>query len=477
MLKPSSPAAIKLFHEGAIAIAQMEKHGMRVDTDYVDHAIDKCTRKIKKLEAKLRADDVWKLWVKEFGTNAGLGKDEQLAHVIFDRLKYESKIFTKSGRASTKAANLIDVDLPFVRRWVRMGKLEKARDTFLAGIKRFTTPDGRLHGSYALNIAASFRSQSSDPNMQNYPTRDEEQAELVRSAFIASEDSHLVESDFSGVEVGTACAYNKDANLIHDYTVGDMHRDMAIKCFKLDPKTDKGWWKTKGDDGDGGYTVRYCAKNMFVFPNFYGSDWVACARSLWEAIPRLKLHSPDGLSMDEHLRKMGIKKLGEGNHDTDPAKGTFQAHIRDVESEFWNVRYRTYTEWKKSTWEAYKRKGYCELLTGFICSRDSDGLVMNRKQVINYQIQGAAFHCLLWVLIEMTKWLKKNKMRSKIVSQIHDSIIGDVHKDELQDYLGKVNELMTVDLLKAWRWINVPLKAEMEVSPLEGNWYQKVKVA
>ena len=101
---------------------------------------------------------------------------------------------------------------------------------------------------------------------------------------------------------------------------------------------------------------------------------------------------------------------------------------------------------------------------------------MNRKQVINYRIQGSAFHCLLWCLIEMNKWLKKNKMKSKMVSQIHDSLIGDVHKDELDDYLWKINDLMTTQLAKVWEWIVVPLGVEMEICELNGTWFDKKKV-
>jgi len=462
-VRTSSPAAYRLFHEGTLALANVEANGFRVDVDYLQRAIKKSEKKIKRMEEKLREDDVYKTWRKHYGANTNLGSDRQLAHILFSVMGYPCRERTEGGELSAKEANLVDIDLPFIKTYRRCEKLKKARGTFLQGILDFTTSDGMLHSNFNLNIAATFRSSVNDPNLQNFPIRDEELSKLIRSCFIPRDGHRLVESDFSGIEVGIACCYNKDPKLIKDYTEGDMHRDMAIKCYQLALK-------------EVSKTIRYCAKNMFVFPEFYGSYYIDCSRNLWEAIERMELKTTSDLSLREHLSNIGITKLGRCDPDQTPRKGTFEAHIKAVEDEFWNVRYRVYNEWKKKTWEEYKRKGYCQLLSGFVCSRNSDGLVLNRKQVINYQIQGAAFHCLLWCLIEMDKWLRENNMRSKIVNQIHDSIIGDVHEDELEDYTAKIQELMTVAILKFWKWIIVPLSVEIEMTEVNGNWSQKKKV-
>lgn len=469
-MKPSTPAAYQLFHEGQIALANVEANGMRIDLEYLDNASRRAHKKIKRIEEGLKADPIYKTWRKVYGVKTNLYSGEQLAHILFTVLGYPCREWTKAtkthpkGRPSTAETNLVDIDIPFVTDYRRVAKYKKADSTFLSGIRAFVEEDGFLHGSWHLNIPASFRSSSSDPNFQNFPIRNEETAKLVRSAFIARDGHRLVESDFKGVEVGTACCYNKDPKLIHDYTMGDMHRDMAMECYKLplEEVTSK---------------IRYCGKNMYVFPEFYGSYWMDCSRNLWEACGRMKLETTSGVTLLDHLRSVGIKKLGDAGKNEEPRKGTFQHHIKAVENRFWNERYHVYNEWKKQTWTAYQHRGYCELYTGFVCTKDSDGLPMNRKQVINYQIQGAAFHCLLWVLIQMEKWLRKKKMRSVIVSQIHDSIIADVHDDELDEYLAKINEVMTVDLPRYWSWIIVPFSAEMEVCPLGGNWYQKEKRA
>lgn len=462
-MKPSSPEAFELFHRGAIAFANVEANGMRVDTDYLDAAIKKAAKRILHLESELREDEVFSVWRRRYGAKTNLDSGEQLATILFDVLKYPCKERTDSGRPSGKDTNLMDINIPFVENYRKLAKLRKAKGTFLEGIRSFVTDDGFLHPNFNLNIAASFRSTSNDPNFQNFPSRNEEMASLVRSAFIPRDDHVLVEFDFGGVEVGVAGCYNKDPKLIYDYTEGDMHRDMAMKLFFLEKEQVS-------------KQARYCSKNMFVFPNFYGSYWFDCARNLWEAIDRMSLATVDGVGMREHLKENGVRKLGKAEKNDDPKIGTFQYHVKKQEDYLWNERYTVYTDWKKKTWQEYQARGYCRLLTGFVCARDSDGLIMNRKQVINYQIQGAAFHCLLWCLIEMDAWLRKNKMRSKIVSQIHDSIIGDVHKDELPEYLAKMKELMTVSLAKAWKWVIVPLKVEAEACELGGNWFKKKKV-
>ena len=101
---------------------------------------------------------------------------------------------------------------------------------------------------------------------------------------------------------------------------------------------------------------------------------------------------------------------------------------------------------------------------------------MRRNEVINYPVQGAAFHCLLWCLVQLERWLRRRRMRSVIVGQIHDSIVADVHSSELDDFLGHAMQLLQVQLPAAWPWVCVPIEAEAEVSPPGGTWYDKKEV-
>ena len=111
------------------------------------------------------------------------------------------------------------------------------------------------------------------------------------------------------------------------------------------------------------------------------------------------------------------------------------------------------------------------MLTGFRV----DG-IYGRNDVINYPVQGAAFHCLLWCLIQLQRWLNAAGMKSLIVGQIHDSIVLDVTDDEAKEVLAKAHEIMTEDLPKHYSWIIVPMEVEAEMTPLGGSWFTKEKV-
>jgi DNA polymerase-1 len=348
------------------------------------------------------------------------------------------------------------IDHPFVQKLLRLSKYEKALGTFLKGIEQEIVGD-RLHPSFSLHTARSFRSSSDSPNFQNFPIRDKEIAKIIRSLFIASPKSVLVENDFKGIEVALSAAYHKDPVFI-DYITSpgkDMHKDMAAQLYCL---------KTDEVNKD----IRYAAKNCFVFPQFYGDFYISCARALWNAIERLKLKGPDGKPLYRHLKRQGIFELGELDPEQEARDGSFEAHVQEVEKDFWNRRFKVYGRWKRDWYDQYLKSGYFDILTGFRI----EGF-FSRNQAVNLPVQGAAFHCLLWSLIQINRRMRKEKMRSLIVGQIHDSLIGDVRVDELRDYLQLVEEVTTRRLPQHWPWLVVSPQIEYEIAPLGKSWFEK----
>ncbi len=459
-MQPSTPAAFKLMMQGTLAFSDIEEHGMRIDVDYLDRMIEKTSSKIKELEVSLREDDVYRIWRKQFGAKSDLGSRTQLGTVIFKELEVECKHFTKTGRPKTDADALEDVDFPFVKKWNNFEKLKRLKATFLMGIKRETVNEF-LHPFFNLHLAITYRSSSSEPNFQNLPNRDPRQARIIRRAFIPRENHVLVESDYSAIEVRGAACYHKDPTMLKyiedDY---DLHKDMAAEIYLLKNKQVS-------------KPIRHMGKNGFVFPSFYGDWYFSMCQNLWTAIDRDKLTLTDGTLLRDHLNEKGMTELGDLKTSegkiVSPRKGTFESHLQKVEDNFWNKRFPVYTQWKQDWWEQYLKNGYFAMKTGFIAKG-----VYKRNQVINSPIQGASFHCLLWSMIRLHKWLKKNKMKSMIVGQIHDSIVADVHKDELDDYLENANRIMSEDIRKEWDWIIVPLAVEHEVAVK--NWYEKKEV-
>lgn len=458
-LKPATLDAYQLLHQGSLALAQVEANGVKVDTDYLDRAMKKADRKINRIEKELKEDEVYRTWKKRFGDRTKIGSLTQLAEVIFGIMKYPTENFTATGKYKADEDAFLDVDLPFVKKYFEAKKWRNDKSTFLGGILKHVEEDGFLHPSYNLHFVKTYRSSSDKPNFQNYPIRNEDRASLIRRAFVPRGEDYLIgEVDFSGAEVKVAAFYNKDPTLISyvkDPTK-DMHRDQAMECYKL----------TKEQVSK---NTRYCAKNMFVFPEFYGSYYRDCSRNLWEAIDRMSLAYPDGsIGLREHLQKNGIRSPGK--FDGNPSPGTFEYHIKQVEERFWK-KFHVYAEWKKQWEKDYYKNGGYQLLSGFVVNG-----IYKRNEIINGAVQGTSFHCLLWTLIQFQKWLTKYKMKTRIVGQIHDSIVPDFHKRELEDCLAIIHHIVTVQLPKHWPWIIVPMEIEAEIAPEGKSWFDKEKV-
>jgi len=209
--------------------------------------------------------------------------------------------------------------------------------------------------------------------------------------------------------------------------------------------------------------LRAAAKNGFVFPQFYGDYYVACAENLackWGNLPDLRWKNGMGLEITnktylaDHLISQGIHSLDE-----------FTDHLREIEYDFWNNRFPVYNRWKERWWRSYQKRGYITMLTGFVCSGE-----MRKNNVINYPVQGAAFHCLLWSLIRLDEYILKNNLQSRIIGQIHDAIVLDVYPPEREMFMKEIKDITTRQLLDAWKWIIVPLDIDFELAGVDESW-------
>lgn len=468
---PYKTSALRLLQEGSIALARVEGNGIRMDVDYLLRIDSKTEKKISRMEEDLREDEVGRKWLKMYGRKMNLDSTEQLGRVLFDGMGYTPPNLTKTGKYKVDEKSLEDIDHPFVQKFLEMKKLRKILSTYIRGIHKEIV-DGYLHPFFDLQTARTFRSSSSSPNFQNIPVRNPELGDLIRRSFIAREGRRLVEIDYAGIEVCIAACYHKDPTMltyIKDKSK-DMHRDMAQECFLL-PKEEMSN-PVDAEDKARIKQIRYCGKNMFVFPQFYGDWYLECARSLWNAISRMKLKTRDGRSLKIHLKEMGIDGPGEFNPREKPRPGTFEHHLKKVERGFWEDRFPVYDKWKKLWVSKYQKNGYLLTKTGFICQGD-----MGKNEIINYPVQGSAFHCLLQALIWIvTEEIRKRRMKTLIVGQIHDSIIADVPDEEMDEFVSMVKEIMTKKLPEIWRWIITPLEIEIEASPLDGSWADKKEI-
>lgn len=471
-MKCSSQESYKLIHEGSLALSKVEAAGVRVNMEYLDQTIGDVQRRIWKHEEKMKANAYWRKLEKKHGSKAKIGSRTQLGDLLFKDLGYKVHEYTAksqegerdSWRAKMDKVALDRIKHPYVQGFTAAEGLKKVLSTYLDGYKREAV-QGRdgcwyIHPVYNLNIASTYRSTCNLPNFQNVPKRNEEMWRLVRQCFMPHPGHHMVEIDFSTLEVRIAYCYHQDPVMrkyLTDKTT-DMHRDMAMQLFKVS-KWDASYKKT----------LRDSSKNQFVFPEFYGSVYFQIAKNIWERMKRDKWAMPggnDGLPVliKDWLKKHGIKKLGNCNPQEEPLPGTFEHHVQKVERELWN-KFKVYDNWKREWYNQYQDAGSLEMHTGFVVNTH-----LSRNECINYPVQGSAFHCLLWCMTRMVEWIDKYSMRSRVIGQVHDSLVCSVHPSELQDFLYKAKWVMCYLLPQTWKWINIPLETETSVTPIDTDW-------
>ncbi len=462
---PAKYEAYDLFHKGILALARAEQQGFRVDVEYIEKKLKSLNKKINVLQNEFLGTKFYKEWEKSRrGKELNINSMSQLGEFLYNVKGIKPTKTTPSGKGATDQETLLKLDIPELNYYREKTKIKKSIDV-LKGFEREQV-NGQIHPFFNLHLVRTYRSSSDSPNFQNIPKRDKDMMKISRRALFPREGHQLLEIDFGQLEVRISACYNKDEKLIYDILHGDMHLDMAKEIFKID---------TFHKDKEGYKTLRQAAKNGFVFPQFYGDYYKNCAENMavgWCKLPQSKWKYGQGIELDkigkefkpyylsDHLIEKGIKSYD-----------AFVEHVKAIEDDFWNKRYTQYTWWKETHWEAYKKYGYITLKTGFVCQG-----VMSKNDCINYPVQGAAFHCLLWSLVQADKMIyETDKLDTRIIGQIHDSLILDVHPDELEYVAKRLYEITTVELPKAMPWIIVPLDVDAEICPIDAPWLEKQK--
>jgi len=289
---------------------------------------------------------------------------------------------------------------------------------------------------------------SSKPNFQNLPKRDPEAMKQIRSGIVPDEDCVIMEIDFSGAEVNTSCAYHRDKNFYKYLTdpTTDMHRDSACDILKLshDELAHPDFTKEQKKLAK---KIRNETKNKWVFAEFYGDWYESCGKSLYEVYYKNTMYLPNGLTTAQHMDNCGIGDLED-----------FLMHCKDMERVMWEERFPEYTQWKKDIYDFYIKHGYIDTYLGFRFQG-----YMNRKHCSNYPIQSTSFHLLVYTIIQASKFIRKHKLKTKLVMQIHDSLVASVPIKEINIYAPAINSIIT-NLHKTFKWMNVPMQAEAEIT-------------
>jgi DNA polymerase-1 len=425
--------------ESAVNLCKAQENGIRVDTDGVASSREKLTRELNALEIQIQ----------KMAEKAGWPKGEQfrpsasvdISKLLFDIMGYESSKSTPSGERSTDKEALDKIKDPVVKLISEWKKLQKLRDTYLNGIV-IEVVDGLMRPFFNLYTVVTYRSSSSDFNFQNIPKRDKFSNKIIRELLYPHYGQKLNEYDYKGIEVAVAACYCKDKNLIKYVTdpSTDMHRDTGIELFMYEDNPQD---FLKAD--------RQTTKGGFVFAQFYGDYYLNCALHLWEECTN---------EAKTNLKKNGIRNLDD-----------FIDHVREVEYRFWNKRFPEYAQWKRDTYKFYLKHGYLDSLTGFRYYGP-----MTKNEALNRCIQGSAHHVLLRTFNKITNVIEEKKLKSKMIGQIHDSMIHSVDPNE-ENYIDKMIWYHgTQEIYDDYKWIIVPIEIEKSSGEIDRPWAEMKEI-
>lgn len=353
---------------------------------------------------------------KQAGDTFNINSTQQLQKILFEKLNLPPTTKTKTGFSTdVRALESLKGSHPIIDTIMEYRQVAKLKSTYADSLPDLINPKtGRVHTSYNQTIASTGRLSSTDPNLQNIPIRTELGKE-IRKAFVPADKNHIILSaDYSQIELRIMASICGDENLTHAFSNNeDIHRRTAALIFNVDPK-------------DVNPDMRRKAKEV-NFGILYGLG-------------------PFGLKS-----RLGITQTEA------------KAIIDNYFNSFKKVRNFMTDSVKKA-----QKKGFAETLTGrrrFLKNINSNNRIIRQfeeRVAINMPIQGTAADMIKLAMINIHKALEKNKFKSKMVLQVHDELVFDAHKNEIDYLIPLVKQLMEEALP-----LNVPVLVETGVGD---NW-------
>ncbi|MDP1660029.1 MAG: DNA polymerase I [Methylotenera sp.] len=385
----------------------IERNGVLIDRDMLNIQSNEIGTKLVALE-----NQAYELAGQPFN----LASPKQLQEILFDKLGIKPTKKTPSGAPSTDEDVLqeLALDHPLPKVLLEYRGLAKLKSTYTDKLPRMINPaTGRVHTSYNQAVAITGRLASSDPNLQNIPVRSAE-GRRIREAFIAPQGSHIVSADYSQIELRIMAHLSKDAGMLQAFANNeDIHRHTAAEIFGVE---------REAVDSE----QRRYAK-VINFGLIYGM-------------------SAFGLAQNLNIERRAA-----------------QSYI-----ERYFARYPGVREYMQNTREIAKQKGYVETYFGRrlwvpeINSANGMRRAGAERAAINAPMQGTAADLIKLAMIAVDKWLRVEKLKSKLIMQVHDELVLEVPECELELVKTTLPKLM-----ESVAKLDVPLLAEVGVG---SNW-------
>lgn len=399
----------KLFHDIEIpllkVLAAMEIEGINLDEDYLSSLSRKLTEDIARLQENI---------YKEAGEEFNIASPKQLGEILFSKLKLVDKPKkTKTGQFSTAedVLSYLAKDHQIITDVLEYRGLAKLQSTYVDALPDQVNPDTqRIHTNYMQTVAATGRLSSTDPNLQNIPIRTE-RGRQVRKAFVPRDENYvLLAADYSQIELRIIAALSAEDNMMEAFKSGaDIHSSTAARVFDVALE-------------DVTREQRSNAKTV-NFGIIYGV-------------------SAFGLSNQTDLDRNESKELIETYYKTYPKLKVYMNGLTDFARE----------------------NGYVETVLGrrrYLKDINSSNAVVRgaaERNAVNAPIQGSAADIIKIAMINIYKKFEELNCKSKMLLQVHDELVFDIHKDELED----MKKLIQEEMQNAYKMI-VPLDVEVGV--------------
>ena len=387
----------KLFHEVEMplvsVLADMEYEGIRVDTDVLSELSAGMDQDLVEIEG-----EIYRLAGEKFN----IGSPKQLGDVLFEKLKLSDKPKrTKTGQYATGEEILTDLTdrHPVIEKILEYREIQKLKSTYIDALPGMIShADGRIHTSYNQAVAATGRLSSTNPNLQNIPVRTAKGRE-IRKAFIPrSPEFRLMSADYSQIELRIMASFSGDVGMIEAFRQGrDIHATTASRIFGVP-------LEEVSDD------MRRKAKTA-NFGIIYGISAFGLSQRL--KIPR----SEAADIIDSYFREF-------------PGVKTYMDRVIE------QAREHEYVE------TVMGRRRYLRDIN----SRNATMRGFAERNAINTPIQGSAADMIKMAMISIHRWMKEEKVKSKMLLQVHDELVFDVHVEEEKLMASRIPEFMKTAL-------------------------------
>ena len=405
----------KIFYDIEIpminVLSEMETEGIKIDTSYLEKLDKEFEEDLEKLKKEI---------FKKSGEEFNLNSPKQLGEILFDKLKLVSKPKkTKTGQYSTSEEVLSSLanDHKIIEDILEWRSLDKLQNTYVKSLpNEVSSLTNRVHSSFNQTVTTTGRLSSNNPNLQNIPIRTAN-GQKIRRAFIPrGSDYILMAADYSQIELRVIASMSNEKNMIDAFVNNqDIHTMTASKIYNVDPEN-----VTREQRGN--------AKTV-NFGIIYGV-------------------SAFGLSQQTDLNRSESKVM--------------------IDNYFLN--YPGLKKYMSDQIDFARNNGYVETIMGrrrYLQNINSQNNMLrssSERNAINAPIQGSAADIIKIAMININSELKKQSLKSKMLLQVHDELVFDVHKSEKD----QIKDIVKTTMESAVK-LKVPLKIDLEFGK---NWLE-----